>query len=174
MYLPPIWESMVKVGHCNRMEKCWTCNHSTTWFSQTVSSTSTPTTMQSLTAIKTLEILLPKHPGDFNVCWLIPQLPFPRHASYWRCGSGRCGDDGLHGQGCNSHRVSTREIVYRVMETLNRYTRPENLAWSHTVFIKYSLCIKHRFMKPLFSSSIENTVSFLSVHPPYSHPIFEK
>ena len=47
----------------------------------------------------------------------------------------------------------------------NRYTRPENLAWSHSVFIQYSLCIKCRFMKPLLLSSIANTQSI----PPTPH-----
>ena len=39
----------------------------------------------------------------------------------------------------------------------NHYTRPENLAWSHSVFIQYSLCIKRWFMKPLLLSNIANT-----------------
>ena len=51
--------------------------------------------------------------------------------------------------------------------TANRYTRPENLAWSHSVFIQYSLCIKCRFMKPLSLSSIANTECiFIQSIPP--------
>ena len=36
----------------------------------------------------------------------------------------------------------------------NLYTRLENLAWSHSVFIQFSFCRKRRFMKPLLLSSI--------------------
>ena len=36
----------------------------------------------------------------------------------------------------------------------NCYTRLDNLAWSHSVFIQFSLCRKRRFMKPLLWSSI--------------------
>ena len=40
--------------------------------------------------------------------------------------------------------------------------RPENLAWSHSVSIQYSLCIKRRFMKPWLLSSIANTECLFS------------
>ena len=55
----------------------------------------------------------------------------------------------------------------KALQGANRYTRPENLAWSHSVFIQYSLCITRRFMKPLLLSSIANTecLFFQSIPP---------
>ena len=42
----------------------------------------------------------------------------------------------------------------------NRYTRIENLAWSHSVFWQFSFCRKRRFMKPLLLSSVDTFCSF--------------
>ena len=61
----------------------------------------------------------------------------------------------------------------------NCYTRLEILAWSHSVFIQFSLCIKRRFMIPLLLSRIENyklpnlkyRMSFYPIHSPTSHCI---
>ena len=36
----------------------------------------------------------------------------------------------------------------------NRYTKLENLACSQTVFLQFTFCIKHRFMKTLLLSSV--------------------
>ena len=65
-------------------------------------------------------------------------------------------------------------ILHFTSDTLrmpNRYTRLENLAGSHSVFIKFSFCRKRRFMKPLllfrvaiFSSQYR--VSFFNRYPP--------
>ena len=41
----------------------------------------------------------------------------------------------------------------------NRYTRLENLAWSHSVSIQFSFCRKRRFMKPLLLSSVDTFCS---------------
>ena len=38
----------------------------------------------------------------------------------------------------------------------NLYTRLENLALSHSIFIQFSFCRKHRFIKPLLLSNIKN------------------
>ena len=47
----------------------------------------------------------------------------------------------------------------------NRYTRLENLVWSHAVFIQFSFSRKHRFMKPWLLSSIKNYNSFNPLRP---------
>ena len=44
----------------------------------------------------------------------------------------------------------------------NRYTKLENLAWYHSVFIQFTLWIKHRFMKPLLLSSIKKYIIHLT------------
>ena len=36
----------------------------------------------------------------------------------------------------------------------NRYIKLENLAWSQTVFLQFTFCRKHRFMKPLLLASV--------------------
>ena len=47
----------------------------------------------------------------------------------------------------------------------NRHIRLDNLAWSHSVFIQFSLCIKRRLMKPLLLSSITNYTLFNPLPP---------
>ena len=49
--------------------------------------------------------------------------------------------------------------------TANRYTRLENLAWSHAVFIQFSFCRKRRYMKPLLLSSIKQLNLFNPLPP---------
>ena len=36
----------------------------------------------------------------------------------------------------------------------NRYTKLDNLAWSQTVFLQFTFCRKHRFMKLLLLSIV--------------------
>ena len=48
-------------------------------------------------------------------------------------------------------------LLHKGHRPTNRYTRPQNLAWSHSVLIQTSLC-----KKPLFMSSIANTKCLLS------------
>ena len=43
----------------------------------------------------------------------------------------------------------------------NRYTRLENLAWSHSVFWRFIFCRKRRFMKPFLLSSVDTVCSFI-------------
>ena len=40
----------------------------------------------------------------------------------------------------------------------NRYTKLEKLAWSHSVFIQFTLCIKHKFMKPLILEDYQKII----------------
>ena len=73
------------------------------------------------------------------------------------------------------HFVITSQLVVRVWRGrgggANRYTRLENLAWSHSVFIQYSLCIKRRFMKPLLLFSIANIECLFTQSIPPTPPL---
>ena len=46
------------------------------------------------------------------------------------------------------HSWSIEFVLLKCPLDLKLYTRLENLAWSHSVFIQFSLCRKHIFMKP--------------------------
>ena len=59
-----------------------------------------------------------------------------------------------------NHFYSCHSSSRIALNLSNRYTRLENLAWSHTVFIQFSLFIKRRFTKPLLLSNIKNCNSF--------------
>ena len=65
--------------------------------------------------------------------------------------------------------ISRVESVHFLLSCLtplspNRYTRLENLAWSHSVFWQLIFCRKCRFMKPLLFSIFD---TFNSLNPKY-------
>ena len=49
----------------------------------------------------------------------------------------------------------TVSVLWREEGYANRYTRLENLAWSHFVFWQFIFCRERRFMKPLLLSSVD-------------------
>ena len=71
----------------------------------------------------------------------------------------------------NHHSLSALKQMFKMKYSSpksNRYTRLENLAWSHSVFWQFILCRKHRFMKLLLLSSVNRGmfgVHHISVKP---------
>ena len=58
----------------------------------------------------------------------------------------------IHDEGVNNNNKGF--IFSEGVCRTNRYTKLENLAWSQTVFLQFTFCIKRRFMKPLLLSRV--------------------
>jgi hypothetical protein len=56
-------------------------------------------------------------------------------------------------------------------QSANRYTRLENLAWSHSFFWQLVFCKKRRFTKPLLLSRVDTFGSFTKNIECFPYPI---